>query len=143
MRHGSHLGAMVAGGGVLAMAFAGSVVAQSTDTLRPTPDYFAEAVFDMSMAQALARSCNTVSVDPVRSGARAEALLEELGADGFDATAPHEQMEDPDGAIEVLQLAFVERHDLNAPGEDKVCAVAMTEMTDDSGIGQLLVEVPG
>ncbi|MEO0691688.1 MAG: DUF5333 family protein [Pseudomonadota bacterium] len=127
----------------LAVAFAAFGPALAQTELRPTPDYFAEAVFDMSMAQALARSCNTISVDPVRSGARAEALLGQLSEDGFDATAPHEQMDDPDGAIEVLQLAFVERYDLNAPGEEQVCEVAVAEITAESGIGLLLVEVPG
>lgn len=127
----------------LAVSFAALGPALAQAELRPTPDYFAEAVFDMSMAQALARSCATISVDPVSSGARAEALLGQLSEDGFDATAPHEQMDDPDGAIEVLQLAFVERYDLNAPGEEQVCEVAMAEMTAESGIGLLLVEVPG
>ncbi|MEO1579874.1 MAG: DUF5333 family protein [Pseudomonadota bacterium] len=128
---------------VLAVCFGSLGPAIAQTELRPTPEYFAEAVFDMSMAQALARSCATISVDPIRSGARAEALLGQLSDDGFDATAPHEQMDDPDGAIEVLQLAFVERYDLNAPGEEQVCEVAMAEMTAESGIGLLLVEVPG
>lgn len=130
-------------GAALALAlFGGPGVAQDA-ALRPTPDYFAAAIFDMSMAQALARSCAAISVDPVRSGQRAEALLEDLSEDGFDTSAPQEQMDNPEGAIEVLQLEFVARYDLDTPGEEQVCEVARAEMAEASGIGQLLVEVPG
>lgn len=116
---------------------------QEADALRPTPDYFAEALFDLSTAQALARACRTVSVDPVRVQDRAGRLLTALEADGFSIDAPQDEMENPEAAIAALQAEFVERHAIEAPEEVRVCEVAMTEIADGSGIGRLLVEVPG
>ncbi|MEM1065338.1 MAG: DUF5333 family protein [Pseudomonadota bacterium] len=129
---------------VLAFMAAAPALAQTTAQdaeLRPTPAYFAQAVFDLSMAQALARSCSTISVDPVKSAARAEDLLTELAEDGFDTGAPHEQMADPNAAIAALQTEFAAEYDLQSPSEEEVCGIAGEEMAAASGIGALLVEV--
>lgn len=111
--------------------------------LRETPNYFASAVFDLSMAQALARSCSAVSLDPVLAAKRSEALLVRLTEDGFTTTAPHEEMDDPNAAIRALQTDFVARYAIDEPSEDEVCAIAEAEMADASGIGALLVSVSG
>lgn len=109
--------------------------------LRATPDYFASAVFDMSMAQALGRACSTVSVDPMKAAERSTALLAALEADGFSTDTPHQQMTEPDAAIRSLQEEFVKRHALSEPDEARVCEVARSEILDETGIGQLLVEM--
>lgn len=121
------------------LALAGAAAA---DDLRPTPDYFAAAVFEMGMAEALGRACPRVSVDPVRAGSRATELLAALEADGFSTDVPHEQMLDPNAAIRDLQQAFVARYGLSEPTEARVCEVAETEIAEATGIGMLLVEVP-
>ncbi len=126
---------------VISLALTAAPAAAQEAALRPTPAYFAQAVFDLSMAQALARSCSTISVDPVKSAARAETLLAELAEDGFDTGAPHEQMDNPNAAIAELQTAFAERYDLQSPSEDEVCGIAGEEMAAASGIGALLVAV--
>lgn len=133
-RHHLALAAMVA------MA-AGPAAAQ--EPLRPTPGYFAEAVFDITMAQALGRSCPSVSLDPVRASARADALLAALEADGFSTDAPQDQMQDPDAAIRDLQAGFVARYAIDQPSEARICEIAMAEIAAATGIGALLVEAPG
>lgn len=111
--------------------------------LRPTPDYFAEAVFEMSTAQALALSCSRISLDPVAAAARSERLLTALERDGFSLDAPQDQMDDPDAAIRALQTAFVERYALVNPGEQRVCDVAAAEIEAGTGIGLLLADIGG
>ena len=115
--------------------------ALAQDTLRETPDYFAAAVFDVSTAQALARSCATISVDPVATVQRSEALLTQLVEDGFSTEAPHLEMDNPDAAIRELQAAFVERYGLVEPSEERVCEVARLEITEGSGIGTILLDL--
>jgi hypothetical protein len=127
----------------LALAAILAAMPAAAQEARPTPDYFAEAVFDMSTAQALARSCTRVSVDPIAAAARSELLLTSLDRDGFSLDAPHEQMDDPDAAIRALQTAFVERYALDKPGEERVCDVALAEIAAGSGIGMLLADLGG
>ena len=119
------------------VVFAVPVSAQTE--LRPTPDYFAQAVFDMSTAQALSRSCSTVTVEPGAAAERATALLRALEADGFSTDTPFAEMIDPNAAIRDLQAGFVERYGLEQPDEARVCEVAMAEMEAGTGLGLLLV----
>ena len=111
--------------------------------LRQTPDYFAEAVFDLQMAQALALSCSRISLDPVAAAAHSERLLRSLERDGFPLDAPQDRMDDPDAAIRALQTAFVERYALVDPGEQRVCDVAAAEIAAGTGIGLLLADIGG
>lgn len=123
---------------LITLALAAPAAAQE---LRPTPAYFAQTIFDSSMAQALAQACGTVSVDPGRAAERGEALLIALQEDGFSPTEPQTEMIDPDAAIRSLQEAFVARYALDSPDEARVCEIARAEMDAETGLGLLLVEV--
>jgi hypothetical protein len=126
---------------ILLALVAGPVAAQ--DELRPTPAYFAEAVFDMSTAQALARSCSSISVDPDAAAERASALLAALAEDGFSTDTPFAEMREPDAAIRDLQQDFVGRYGLQQPDEARVCAVAGEEIDAGTGVGLLLTRGQG
>lgn len=128
---------------LLALGFAASVsaplVAQS---LRPVPEYFAEAIFASSMAASLAELCGAVQLDAQTISARRDALLERLAQDGFDPQNAMAQMQDPTGQVHALQSAFLEKYPLESATQAQVCTAAISEIGNETLIGSLLSEVP-
>lgn len=125
----------------------GPVLAQQAtapDALRPAPDYYVNAIIDITIAQTLARSCTTISLDPPKFEQLTDAVLAQLTDDGFDPDRPHEQMVDPGEQFAALQTAFMDKHALvEGIGEAEVCAASKAEIAEGTGIGNLLIEVPG
>lgn len=110
--------------------------------LRPAPGYFLDAIVATSTAQQLARSCPTVSIDPVVVSNATGEVLERLASDGFDVNQSDMGMLDASADIKARQDAFVAKHDLqNGADTDAVCAAAQMEMAEDTQIGRYLVEV--
>ncbi|MEM9795122.1 MAG: DUF5333 family protein [Pseudomonadota bacterium] len=108
----------------------------------PVPDYFVIAVFDVSTAQTLARSCATLSVDPVLAARQTEAVLAQLTEDGYTPENIQARMADPSEAIGRLQRDFMDRHGLSTgAAEEAVCAAGQKEIAEGTGVGALLLEV--
>jgi hypothetical protein len=124
------------GAGLVAAAVAGPLAAE------PAPDYFVAGAFETSTAQAIARSCTTLSIDPVASTALTDELLARLAADGLTPDTILERMDDPSAEIAVLQAGFLARHGLadGAP-EGEVCAAGRREIAEGTPIGALLTPV--
>ena len=109
---------------------------------RPAPDYFLDAVIEISTAQSLALSCTEVSVNPAAMALATDQLIDRLVADGFDINAEGLGMADSSDGLAARQDAFLARHGLaNGAGEAAVCAAAEAEMAAQSGIGGLLLAV--
>ncbi|UWQ22835.1 DUF5333 domain-containing protein [Jannaschia sp. W003] len=108
----------------------------------PAPGYFVDAVFETTTAQALARGCAALSVDPIAAARVTEDVLGRLTADGFTPETLAERMDDPADAIAERQAAFLARHELadGAP-EAAVCAAGRAEIAEATPLGALLVEV--
>ena len=123
---------------VLPVLFAPMVQA---DTLRPVPDYFAEAIFASTMAGSLAEFCPSVRVDADAVAKRREELILRLESDGFDRENAMEQMQDPTGQVHSLQSAFLEKYALEEATEAQVCTAALSEIGNRTLMGSLLVEV--
>ena len=122
---------------ITAMALA--ALPASAQDLRPAPDYYIDALFSLTMAEALAQSCSTMGMDLLAAGAATTELQEKLIADGFDAEEPFAQMIDPAPVLRDLQTAFLIKHpDLNTPDEAKVCAAAQVELEEATTIGRFL-----
>ncbi len=113
----------------------------AADELRPAPDYYVDALFTLTMAEALATSCTAIGMDLLAAGATTTELREKLSADGFDGDQAFSQMIDPGPAMREMQAAFLEKHPgLNAPSEEIVCAVAVQEIAEETRIGGFLFE---
>lgn len=109
------------------------------DALRPAPDYYVEALFSLTMAEALATSCSTVGMDLLAAGATTTELREKLSDDGFDADQAFAQMIDPAPALRDMQAAFLEKHPgLGEPSEEIVCAAAQIEIDEETSVGRYL-----
>lgn len=108
---------------------------------RPMPDYFVSALVATSAAQALALSCNELSVDPVAVVKASEVLLTKLEADGFDPTDPSAQMESGEARLTEAQKAFMDKHQLEGASGEAVCAAGRSEISQGTEIGTMLVEV--
>ncbi len=114
------------------------------EVLRPAPDYYLDAVVAVTAAEALARSCSTLSVDPEAAVERSGAMLERLAVDGFDTTRADAGMEDPSEELNARLLALMERHGLRTgASEEAVCGAARAEMAAGGMLEGYLVEVPG
>ena len=111
------------------------------DAARPAPDYFVRAVMETTTAQALARACPDISVNPATISVASGRVLEQLQADGFDAETDDLGMQDPSEAIRAYQDAFVRKHDLDGADTARVCATARAEMAEGTAIGSYLIEV--
>ena len=110
----------------------------------PAPDYFVDATFAVSTAQAVARSCPTLSVDPAAAARATGDVLARLEADGFTPANLEARMADPSDAIAGLQRSFLDRHGLeDGAAETDVCAAGRAEIAGRTGVGALLVEVEG
>lgn len=111
------------------------------DDLRPAPDYYVDTLFSLTMAEALATSCNAVGMDLLAAGATTTELREKLAGDGFDGDQAFSQMIDPGPAMREMQAAFLEKHPgLSDPSEEIVCAVAAQEIAEETMIGIYLFE---
>jgi len=116
----------------------------ATQELRPAPEYYVDAIVAVTAAQSLARSCSTVSVDPVRMSRESERVLERLAEDGFDPSSPDPSMIDPSAEINARLVALFEGHGLaSGATEAEVCAAASAELASGSAVADLLVEVQG
>lgn len=115
-----------------------------TPELRPAPDYFVETIVALTIAQQVARSCKTLSVNPVEAQKASASVMERLAADGFNVDAPHEEMIDPSERAVEMQQAFLAKHSLvEGIGEEDVCAAGRAEMAEGSETGSYLIEVDG
>jgi hypothetical protein len=139
-RNGAVSGAL---GLAVTAALLAAGAAQAQD-LKPAPAYYLDAVVAFTAAEALARSCSTVSVDPVQATAESGRLLDQLRADGFDTTRADAGMEDPTEALNARLTGLMEKHGLAAGAtEAQVCAAARAEMAEGGMLAGFLVEVPG
>ena len=127
--------------GVLSALLIAAAAPVTAQELRPAPDYFVNTVFGLTVAQALARSCSTVTLNPVAAQQASEALLIRLEEDGFDMTAPHEQMSGAQEAMDAARDAFMTRHGLVQPDETQVCAAATNEIAEATAVGLMLLEM--
>ena len=109
--------------------------------LRPVPAYFADTIFDLATAQALATSCAEIDVNEALSVDLSNALLVRLAEDGFDVDAPESEMDNPADVLGKWQTTYVARMGLMGAGTEQVCRVARIEIGIQSGIGRLLYEV--
>ena len=132
---------------VVLLAFAGAAMAQEQEPaddpeLRPAPDYFVAAVVASTTAQQLAVSCDTLSLDPPKVQTLTANVLEKLDEDGFDISRADGGMLAPDDRFELLQQAFMLKHDLTGViTSEMVCAAGLAEIAEDTPIGRLLVEL--
>lgn len=112
--------------------------------LKPAPDYYLDAVVAFTAAETLARSCRTVSVDPVALTNESERILKRLADDGFDTTRPDAGMVDPSEELNSRLVALMTDYGLkNGSEEDEVCAAAREVMAESGQISGFLLEVPG
>ena len=112
--------------------------------LRPVPDYFVETAMWTSTANILAVICNGLSIDLPAAARLSQETLDRLTEDGFTPRLLAEEMEDPADAIEVLQSAFLAKHDLaRGASEAEGCAAGRREIAEGTEIGALLLEVEG
>ena len=119
-------------------------VPATAQELRPAPDYFVEAAMWMTTANILAVNCRTLSVDSAAAAQLSGEVLDRLTQDGFSPQTLPQEMEDPSGAIAVLQDAFVARHGLtDGASQEAVCDAGLAEIGEATGIGALLLEVEG
>lgn len=108
----------------------------------PAPAYFAEGVFASSTAEALARACPTLTMDPIRAARMSEEVLRRLARDGFDPANLLTRMDDPAPAIAALQDAFLARHGLADDTSPRAaCAAGHATMEEGTPVGALLREV--
>lgn len=108
--------------------------------LRPAPDYYVEALFSLTLAEAIASTCGGLGMDLFAAQTRTMELSEQLAADGFDAREPFSQMIDPAPQIRALQAEFLARYPLQGADEAAVCAAGRSEIQQDTVIGKLLVD---
>ncbi|MEM1233874.1 MAG: DUF5333 family protein [Pseudomonadota bacterium] len=114
--------------------WAASVAADTT-----APTYYIEALFAVSTAETLTEFCPRVGFDPRAANAQAEAVLDQLAADGITGDALL-SLTGIEAGVADLQSAFTARYGLASPTEDAICAAAQAEMTAGSAIGRVLVE---
>ena len=128
----------------LLAAVAATAVPAAAQERVPAPAYFVASTFAVSTAQAVARACPALSVDPVAAAGATGDVLVRLEADGFTPDNLETRMADPTDAIAARQRAFLDRHDLadGAPA-GRVCAAGRAEIAEGSDVGALLVEVEG
>lgn len=114
--------------------------AQAAD--RPAPVYFVDAVMATTTAKQLALACPQISINPVVVSKDAEAVMNQLNADGFDTSQESLGMVDPSQDIAVMQVAFMDKHKLaEGAAAETVCAAAKAEIAEGSRIGTYLLEV--
>ncbi|MEM1373826.1 MAG: DUF5333 family protein [Pseudomonadota bacterium] len=115
------------------------VGASSAAAETQAPDYYIEALFAVSTAETLTEFCPDVGFDPGAANAQAEAVLNQLAADGITGDAIL-ALTGIEAGVAALQSAFTQRYALTSPTEDAICAAAQAEMSADSAIGRVLVE---
>jgi hypothetical protein len=125
--------------GLISLALVGPALSQE---LRPAPGYYTDAVFAVTMAEALATGCARVGVNFGAVSARMDMLEARLAEDGFDVATPFEQMQDPSAIFDAMGRAFLTRHPIEGQGAEAVCGAARTEIADETLIGSLLLEAP-
>jgi len=129
-------------GVVTLVATAVFATAAAAQELRPAPKYFLETMFAVPMAEQLAAYCVTVDMNFVALSVQYDTVTARLAADGFDAEDPFANMVDTQVEMEALQTAFLTRHNLAGADQARVCAAAMTEISEASLIGLLLEIAP-
>ncbi|SDZ03961.1 hypothetical protein SAMN05444004_105138 [Jannaschia faecimaris] len=108
----------------------------------PAPEVFVVSAMATSTAQILAVNCPRLSINPGAMTRETARVLDELGALGFTPENLVDRIEDPADRIEVLQTAFLTKHDLlEGATTDTVCAAGLREISEGSDIGALLLEV--
>jgi hypothetical protein len=119
---------------------AAALPVQAETPLRPAPDYFVEALFSLTLAEAIAQACPELGMDLFAAQTQAGELTERLVADGFDRTQPFAQMIDPAPALRDLQAAFLETYPIAGADAEAVCAAGHAEMEKGTAIGTLLID---
>lgn len=126
-----------------ALILAGPAAAQEdAPDLPPAPDWFVEAVVDITTAQRIAHSCTALEVDIGLVQEVSNQTMARLMSEGYDISRDDGGMLPSREKFAQRQQAFMERHDLAATQitEDMVCAAGRAEMEDTTGIGRLLLE---
>ncbi|MEM9392568.1 MAG: DUF5333 family protein [Pseudomonadota bacterium] len=119
------------------LAFASAANAQD---LRPAPDYYTDAVFAVTMAEALAQGCSSVGINFGAIQERMTMLEAQLEEDGFNTETPFDQMIDPSPIFGAMQQDFLGKHPIEGKGEEAVCGAAAAEIASETMIGSLLLE---
>lgn len=122
---------------VISLVLAGPALA---DELRPAPDYYTDAVFAVTMAEALAKGCGTVGVNFAAISEQMTALETRLSEDGFDTATPFNQMEDPSAIFDAMGRAFLTKYPIEGQSAEAVCGAASAEIAAETLIGSLLLE---
>ncbi|MEL6913269.1 MAG: DUF5333 family protein [Pseudomonadota bacterium] len=102
------------------------------------PDYYLDALFAVTTAERLAQFCPEVDVSLAAANAASEALLSRLAEDGLVGDALTE-LSGVEYGVGLRQASFMERHGLNAPSVEEICAAAEAEMAEGSALGGLLM----
>jgi len=124
--------------GLIAMATCG-VTAASAEELRPAPQYYLDTVIGMSLAEQYAWHCPAVVVNQDAVAAVYGALIQRLGADGFETDAPHEHMALPPQAdTDAVITSMLSRNEAAADPEASFCGEARAEMKSGTVTGKLL-----
>lgn len=123
--------------GLISLVLAGPALA---DELRPAPGYYTDAVFAVTMAEALATGCATIGVNIGAVSERMDMLEARLAEDGFDVATPFDQMRDPSAIFDAMGRDFLTKHPIEGQGPEAVCGAASTEIAEDTLIGSLLLE---
>ena len=117
--------------------------AQSDDGAAPkeAPQYFIDGIFEATTAETLANFCPDVQLNIQQAQAQAEYLLTRLSEDGFGDVSQFVSLDGIDGGVLELQSQYMEDKGLTGADQARVCAVAQTEIDDQSAIGAYLVRV--
>ena len=113
----------------------------SAQELRPAPDYFVGVLFATEFAEAIAANCPELRMNVSVAKTMSENVLIWLEQDGFDKSNPAAEMIDATPRLRALQERLIEKHQLAGANAEQVCAAGRAEMTAETDIGNLLVEV--
>ena len=114
-------------------------ISASAQTAAPT--YYVEALFAVSTAEQLANFCPQVSMNLQATNEASETLLARLSADGIEGNAITE-LTGVEAAVADLQAQFVETYGLDDdPTEEVLCNAALSEIEQESAVGEYLMEV--
>ncbi|MDV7145496.1 DUF5333 family protein [Tropicimonas sp. TH_r6] len=113
--------------------------------LRPAPGYFVDAMVSITTAENIATACPNLSFDAVAASDVTAEVMEQLGADGFDAKNLEGSMADPADAVRARQAAFRENHKLAKDETDfiRICMAGFAEIKEKTQVGAFLVEITG
>lgn len=106
------------------------------------PDYYIDGVFAASMAQQIALSCPTLSVNPVATSTLSGGVLARLESEGYDITNLDFDVRAGQRALDQRVAAFGERTGLQSGAlTETVCLAGQREIEAATEVGKLLLIV--